>query len=222
MVVKRWKKYEDFLLRGDWHIHTNYTDGQNTVFEICETAVKNGLEMIAFSEHVNKVLDYNFDNFLSDIYSARDKFDLKILVGCEAKVLDLEGNIDVEKDVLKSCEIVLGVFHSFLYQDKDNYMKTLKNMLKNPDVDIWGHPTLFTHRHMIQLNKDDILDIVTACMENEVLIERNLNYGLPTQKFIDIVLEKKWKFVIGSDSHRTLDLPNKELLKRVRDQLTAG
>ena len=74
-------------------MHTNYTDGKNTVFEYCKQAEKNGLELIAFTEHVRKKLDYNFDEFLADVYAAKDKFDLEILAGCEVKVLDSEGTL---------------------------------------------------------------------------------------------------------------------------------
>ena len=115
-MMKRWHKYEYYLLKGDWHVHTNYTDGKNTVFEYCKQAEENGLELIAFTEHVRKKLDYDFDDFVAEVYSAKDKFDLEILAGCEAKVLDSEGTLDVSDDILKECEIVLGVFVIAQYQ----------------------------------------------------------------------------------------------------------
>jgi len=76
------------------------------------------LELIAFTEHVRRNLDYDFDDFVAEVYSAKDKFDLEILAGCEAKVVDSEGRLDVSDDILKECEIVLGVFHRFEPVDK--------------------------------------------------------------------------------------------------------
>jgi DNA polymerase (family 10)/putative hydrolase len=85
--MKTWKKYVDYLLEGEWHIHTNYTDGKNTVFEYCEKAVEIGIPLLAFTEHVRKELTYDFNQFLNEIEEAREEFDLIILSGCEAKVL---------------------------------------------------------------------------------------------------------------------------------------
>jgi putative hydrolase len=41
--MKKWEKYSKDLETGDWHCHTKYTDGRNTVMEMCRQAQKNGL-----------------------------------------------------------------------------------------------------------------------------------------------------------------------------------
>jgi len=208
--MKKWKEFEKYLHRGDWHVHTNYTDGENTVFDYCRQAVNNGLELIAFTEHVRQDLDYDFNDFVSDIQLAKEKFDLKILYGCEAKVLNLDGELDAPQDVLSRCEIVLGSFHSFLFDEKQNYLEALKNMLKNPFLDIWTHPTLFT-RKKFKLTRDEIDEIIRCCMRNNVLIERNVRHNLPDGRFMNIA-KRKWKFAIGSDAHKISYLLKKEEL----------
>ena len=62
--MKKWRKYQSYLTSGDWHIHTNYTDGENSIEDYCERALKNGLELIAFTEHVRRDLDYAFGQFI--------------------------------------------------------------------------------------------------------------------------------------------------------------
>lgn len=198
---------------GDWHVHTSYTDGENTILDYCRQAVKNGLELVAFTEHVRQNLDYDFDKFISDVRLAREKFDLIILYGCEAKVLSLDGKLDAPKDVLRRCELVLGVFHSFPFNEKQNYLEALKNMLKNPFLDVWAHPTLFA-RKKFKLTKDEIDGIIKCCMKNNVLIERNVRYNLPDRRFMNVV-KKKWKFTVGSDAHKISELLKKEELKRL-------
>lgn len=199
--MKKWKKYEPYFLSGDWHVHTNYTDGKNTVFEYCEQAQKNGLELIAFTEHVRKELDYDFDDFVSDVFSAKDRFDLEVLAGCEAKVLDIDGNLDASEEVLRTCEIVLGAFHRFDPPQKVSYITALLNMITNPYVDIWAHPTQFGIRNKISLNEDDLYKIATSCFINDVLIEKNKKYNLPDEKFLTIISKLKCKFSRGSDAH---------------------
>lgn len=204
--MKKWKKYESYLLSGDWHIHTIYTDGKDNVFDYCAQAEKNGLKLIAFTEHVRKELTYNFDDFVSDVFSAKDKFNLEILVGCEAKVLDISGTLDVSKKILKECEIVLGTFHKFEPPLKDAYLAALTNMITNPDVDIWAHPTLYAIRNGFSLSEEDIYEISNSCFNNEVLIEINIKYNVPNIKFQAIASHMKCKFVKGSDAHQISEL----------------
>jgi DNA polymerase (family 10)/putative hydrolase len=213
IYMKKWEKFEDYLHRGDWHIHTNYTDGKNTIADYCHQAIKNRLKLIAFTEHVNQNLTYDFDKFISDARSAKEKFNLKILYGCEAKVLDLNGTLNAPEDILKKCELVLGVFHSFPYNDKQNYLKALKNMLKNPYVDVWAHPTLFT-LNKFKLTKDEVDEVIQCCMQNNVLIEKNVKYNVPDRQCMKVI-KKKWKFTLGSDAHNISELLKKEELARL-------
>ena len=199
--MKKWKRYEKCLLTGDWHVHTTYTDGKNTIFEYCEDAEARELELIAFTEHVRRELTYNFDDFIADVYSAKDKFDIIILGGCEAKVLDLSGRIDVQKEVLENCEIVLAAFHRWNYQNKEDYIIAVKNMLAKSYVDIWAHPTIIHRKFGFDLSEEEMKQIVKICHEKEVLIEKNARYNLPDENFIMIAEEEKCKFVYGSDAH---------------------
>lgn len=209
--MKRWKRYRAQLHTGDWHVHTSYTDGKNTVFEYCEKAQENGLELIAFTEHVRKDLDYIFDDFVSEVYSAKDQFDLNILVGCEAKVLDLNGSLDVSKSVLDVCEIVLASFHKF-EKNKKNYFAAIENMLENPHVDIWAHPTLFAKNNGFELSQGNLLRVIKLCKENEVLIERNIRYNLPNDEFMKLSMAENAEYVISSDAHDVSMLLNKQVL----------
>ena len=206
--MKRWHKYEQYLSKGDWHVHTNYTDGKNTVFEYCEQAEKNGLELIAFTEHVRRNLDYNFNDFIADVYSAKDRFDLEILAGCEAKVLDAEGTLDVSDDVLKECEVVLGAFHSFGYSGKEYYLTALCNMLKNPDVDIWAHPMHYAKRNNLTLTEPELHHISILSLKYDVLIEKNMKYGID-KKLLKISSAAGCRFVHGSDAHEIYELSHK-------------
>ena len=208
--------YLPVLKYGDAHVHTDYADGKNTVREYCQKALHNNLKAITFAEHVRKNLDYNFDNFLLDIEKARREFpQLVVLSGCEVKVLNTEGELDAPENVLGQCEIVIGVFHSFKHEDKRSYLAALKAMLKNPVVDIWGHPTLFLKEHDIKLEEEDLGEIINICIEKDVLMERNLKYDVPDADFVRLAVNKGAKFVIGSDAHSVDELPT---IRRLREE----
>jgi putative hydrolase len=135
---KRWKKYHAFLARGDWHVHSRWSnDAQGSIADYCRQARANGLRLIAFTEHVRRKIEFDFRQFSADVDAARQAFpDLVILKGCEAKVLNVAGEIDASDHVLEQCDVVIGSFHSFA--DPSQYIPALRNMLRNPIVDIWG------------------------------------------------------------------------------------
>lgn len=198
-MAKRWKAYQDYLLKGDWHVHTSFTDGLSTVWEHCRAAEDKGLKLVAFMEHVRWKLTYDFGSLVEEIHRARERFQLQILVGCEAKVVDLDGNLDVRQDVLHQCDIVMGVFHSFLVETREGYLKALENMLCNEEVDIWGHPGLFAKRKGVELRKEDIERVVELCWGHEVLVERNRKYSCPDWDAWEGL--RACPFVCGSDAH---------------------
>lgn len=202
---KRWPTYRAQLLTGDWQIHTTWSDGANSVLEYCAAAKALGLHLIAFTEHVRRELRYDFWSYRRDVEEARRQFpELTILAGCEAKVLNPEGELDATPEVLAACDIVLGAFHSFSPQER--YLEAVEAMLRNPWVDIWAHPTLYAQRHGIPLGAADEERFVRLCLEREVLIEFNGKYDLPSPSFRERVCAMGAPYVYGSDAHRVAEL----------------
>lgn len=202
---KNWKKYEKYLMRGQWHVHTNYVDGENTVDEYCKRAVKLRIPLIAFTEHVRKKLTYRYHDLVGEILTARENYpELIILTGCEAKVLE-DGSLDVSEDVLRQSEIVLMAFHSFP-ADKDKYVEALKTALSNPKVDIWAHPGLFLRNKNFSLRDEEIEEVFEIANQRNVLIELNEKYRLPSRDWMRIGKKKGIKIVRGSDVHKVGDL----------------
>lgn len=201
---KNWMKYKPYLLSGEWHIHTNYTDGSNSVNEYCKEALKLGIPLIVFSDHVRRKLDYDFHALLSEIELAQKKYpELIILSGCEAKVLE-NGKLDVSDEILRRCEIVLMAFHSFPAR-AHHYYNAVKIALTNPMVDIWAHPGLFLIRNNLELEGHQIEEILEIAYINDVLIELNSKYNVPLKEWRGI-LTGKLKFVKGNDIHSLKDL----------------
>jgi len=229
MFMKKWQRYSRYLGTGDWHCHTRYTDGRNTVMEMCGQAERNGLEFIAFTEHVRRKLSYDFGRLEADVKKARKKFPrMKILLGCEAKVLDRTGSLDVSERVLRKCDIVLGTFHSFPSLNegdkkkegvsghlqascrlpstsrKKEFESALKNMLANPDVDIWTHPITFFQQ--CPLCEKDVYDIIRLCIKGNVLVENNTKPRYRSPKLIAECRKMGAKIVTGSDAHGAEEL----------------
>ena len=202
--MKVWGNYTKYLLEGEWHIHTSYTDGENTVFEYCQKAFKEGIPLLAFTEHVRRNLDYDFRQFLKEIEAARRSFDLIVLSGCEAKVLP-DGELDVEEWVLQEVDFPIFAFHSFP-NNIGKYLKSVKTMLSNKYVNAWAHPGLLVTRCGLELPDKELNEIFKFMSQGDVLLEVNGRSGMPPQRWLDLARNHNVKLVRGGDIHCVNDM----------------
>lgn len=198
--MKTWMKYREYLLVGEWHVHTSYTDGKNSVFEMCARAKEISLPLIAFTEHVRKNLSYDFNEFLSDIERAREESpELIILSGFEAKVLP-DCTLDVEKSLFEDVDYPIFAFHSFP-NDRGLYLECLKKVIKNPHVNTWAHPGLFLRKKGYKLEREELMEVFRLMERHDVLLEINGKYKLPPKEWIKLAGWSGVNFVRGSDAH---------------------
>ena len=115
--------------------------------------------------------------------------------------------------ILEESEIVLGAFHGIVFQNKEDFLGALKNMIKNSYIDVWAHPGLFYLRQDFHLTEKEIDEITKLCKKNKVLMEINLKYNLPEEKVLNLAKKNKVKFIYGLDTHSAKEL---ELLKSRR------
>src|SRR5882672_7739249 len=95
----------------DFHIHTTWTDGQNSSLDMYQAAVSCGLRVMLFSEHARESSDW-FGKFAEEI-RALPRLGCVALVGVEVKALDFGGNIDCSEEILGECQLVMGSVHRF-------------------------------------------------------------------------------------------------------------
>lgn len=203
--MKTWETYERYLLSGEWHIHTNYTDGKNNVLDFCKKAVELGIPLMAFTEHVRRQLRYDFNRFLNDIEIAREEFpDLIILSGAEAKVLP-ESTLNIDEALLNRVDYPIFAFHSFP-PDLRTYVNCLKTVLGDTRINAWAHPGLFLRRTGLLLSQREIIEISGLMVEKKVLLEVNEKYGLPEKEWVETALRNGVKIVRGNDIHSLEDL----------------
>nr|WP_312579669.1 PHP domain-containing protein [Sedimentibacter sp.] len=108
-------------ITSDYHIHSTYSKnnhGKSTIEEIVKTSVDIGLKEIAITDHGPKHFLYGIKKdkiteAKNKVVEMRKKYpQIKILFGVEANILNLEGDIDVNDDLLNSCDIILCGYHS--------------------------------------------------------------------------------------------------------------
>lgn len=102
---------------GDYHTHTVYSHGKNTIRDNVLAAREKGLEEIAICDHGPGHVFYgvrkkNIYRMREEIDSLKEEFDdISILLGLEANVMSYEGDIDVDEDILEILDILLVGYH---------------------------------------------------------------------------------------------------------------
>ncbi len=197
--MKTWHRYEHHTLSGEWHIHTTYTDGGNSVAEYCEVASDYGIPLLAFTEHVSIELTYDFNEFLEEIDSARSQYDLIILSGCEAKVLP-DGSLNVSDSVIGEVDYPIFSFHSFP-GDLALFLESLERVFQDRRVNTWAHPGRLPVRQNLEIDSEALQAIMKQMKHNNILLEVNRRYGLPKNEWVEEAKRIGLNLFRGSDVH---------------------
>ena len=134
-------------MRGDLHMHTTYSDGQNSIEEMAEAALKLGYEYIAITDHskhlsiVHGMDEKRLRAQLEKIDEINEKLkDITILKSIEVDILE-DGSLAMSNSLLKELDLVVaGVHDKFNLSIKQQTKRVLKAM-DNPYFNILAHPT---------------------------------------------------------------------------------
>lgn len=141
--------YDD--LRGDLQVQTNWTDGENSIEEMAEAAMKMGLEYILITDHTKSLAmtggsdEKKLMRQMAEIdkINKRSKFQnagFKILKGAEVNILK-DGSLDIDDKTLAKLDIVGVAVHSLFNLSRADQTKRIIKVMENPNVDILFHPT---------------------------------------------------------------------------------
>ncbi len=172
-----WSAYNEYLRSGLWHVHTNVTDGQNTVGELLTFATENRFPLIGFVEHIRCQPTYDFADFYESVTDRAAEYDIKCAVGCEAKVVNAAGEIDVSSEDRQRADLVYAAFHGTEF-DRSTYLESVYAVLENPDVDVWAHPFAYAQRKGFGISPSTVTEVFECAEKNDVLVEYNLKYDL--------------------------------------------
>lgn len=196
----------------DSHTHTlASTHAYSTVMEMAKTASERGMEAIAITDHAPALPDaphiWHFRN-LKNI--PREIYGVKILYGVEANILDLEGNIDMEPDILEKLDVVNASIHEPSYKDcgAKDHTSAYIGVVNNPYIDIICHSGSPKFAY-------DYEKIIDLAKKNHKLIEINNHSfmvrkaSIPNcRKIAELCKEKEVGIVVSSDAHISFDLGN--------------
>lgn len=192
-------------IKGDLHIHSDYSDGQSKIFEIKEEAKKRGYKYVAICDHSQSAKyakGLNIERLMKkkeEIKKLNEKGDYPYLVfGAEVDILP-DGKLDYPDEVLKEIDYVVVSIHTGF---KKNNTERIIKAFENPYVHAFSHPTgrLIGSREPYEANWDEVFK---KAGEKNIWMEINSYYERLDLSPPLIKKAKKYgiKFVIGTDAH---------------------
>jgi DNA polymerase (family X) len=205
-------------IRGDLQVHTNWTDGQNSIKEMAEAAMRFGLDYLVVSDH-SKTLAMTGGLDEKDLAKQaleinkvnRELEGITALKGIELNILK-DGSLDISDDTLSKLDVVSAAVHSYLDMTKEEMTQRVMKAIENPHLDILLHPTgrKIKRREAIQI---DIEKITTLAKETGTILDID---SFPDRldlrdDHIRRAIQIGAKLGISSDSHSTTHVHYLEL-----------
>ena len=135
-------------IQSELHTHSPWSDGKVSIKEMALAALKRGYKVLAITDH-SPSLGITQGVTLEDIKDQRAEIDavqeelgdsILILQGSEVEI-KADGSLDYPDEFLAELDIVFASLHVSLRQPREQIMQRLLNAIRNPHVDVIGHPT---------------------------------------------------------------------------------
>lgn len=152
-------------IRGDLHVHSDWTDGTRTIEEMAEGARALGYEYMAVTDHSRRVaMVHGLDPArVARQIRAIDRLNeekpgLTILKGIEVDILK-DGTLDLPDATLAKLDIVIASVHSYFSLRREEQTDRIVKAMRNRHVTILGHPTgrLIGQREAYDVDMDKII-----------------------------------------------------------------
>lgn len=202
-------------LNIEYHMHTNQTDGKDSIEKMLRAASDKGIRQLAFTEHIRADSSW-FDEFKARVKQAAELYpDIDVLIGVETKVIDLQGDLDISVDVLSKADIILGSVHSIpdskggVIPFSDLSPRELasiefelaKGMLKHAPIDVLAHPGGMYASRYGGFPIHYIKELMYLAKVNDKAIEFSSKYAKNPYDFLTACGEINPQVSIGSDAH---------------------
>jgi DNA polymerase (family 10) len=196
-------------IKGDLHIHSEWSDGVLSIEEIVKEAINRKYEYVAITDHspssriANGLSVERLYDKLEEIDKLRQKFKGKITIlsGSEVDIKN-DGSLDYSDDVLNDLDVVLAAIHAGFKQDEPIITGRIVDALSNRYVHILAHPTgrMIGIREPYKVNMEKILE--TAKKYNKIL---EINAQIMRLDLNDIytreAVKEGIKLSIATDTH---------------------
>jgi len=198
-------------IKGEFHVHSKWSDGAESIEDLAEAAFSRGYQYLGICDHAKALgiarglTEKDLKKQWKEIEKINEKYkgkNFRILKGLEVDIL-ADGSLDIKNEILKELDIVTASIHSSFRQPKRQITKRLLSAIKNPHVDIIGHPMgrIIGVRDECEIDWEEVFK---AARDYGVALEINAQPARLDLKDIlvrEAAYKYKIKIVINTDSH---------------------
>lgn len=208
---------------GDYHTHTPYSHGKNTILENAQVAKQKGLKQIAITDHgfdhsLYAVDRKNIEKMRKECDEASKATKIDVFLGIEANLTDGNGNVDITKEEYDKLDILIVGWHNFV--KTKSFKAKFSFFFMNYIFNIFGTPAWKRKKntkayieaikkypidiisHLNYGMKTNTLEVAKFARDHGTLIELNGKRIKFTKKEIEEMVKEKVKFIIDSDAHK--------------------
>jgi len=201
-------------IHADLQVHSTWSDGKLSMLEMAKAEAKRGMKVVAFTDHsvsLGVTGGLSMDDHKkqqAEIGETQKELgdSIRILHATEVEI-KADGSLDYPDEFLASLDLVVASLHTGLRQPREKVTQRTINAIRNPHVDIIGHPTgrLIPDREPADLDMEAVLQ---AAAESGVALEINAH---PARLDLDDVYARRAKELgipisINTDAHSEADL----------------
>ncbi len=200
-------------IQADLQAHSTWSDGKLSMLEMARAAAKRGIKVIAFTDHsaslgvTGGLSIEKHKQQAAEIKKIQKQLGDEILILHASEVeIKADGSLDYPDEFLATLDLVLASMHTSLRQPREKVTERLLKAIRNPHVDIIGHPTgrLIPDREGADLDMDAVL---RAAAETGVALEINAH---PSRLDLDDMYARRAKELgipisINTDAHSEED-----------------
>jgi DNA polymerase (family X) len=202
-------------IQGDLHAHSDWSDGVGTLSEMAAAAHDRGYRYLLISDHTQSLGVANglgverLRAQRAEIEDINGRWpDFALLQGCELEI-KADGGLDLPDEILAELDLVVASVHTSLRQDKAQITFRVLSALRNPYVDIIGHPSgrILGQREESAVDLDAVIQVA---VETGTALEVN---GIPSRLDLDDIhvrhaISLGVKVAVNSDAHHPQALDN--------------
>ena len=203
----------------DMHTHTLASGHAfSTLQEMAKAGAEKGLKLLGITEHTPGIPGTCAPIYFRNLHVVpRQMYGIELMLGAEINILDGEGNLDADEELMKRLDIRIAGIHSLCYTSgtKEENTYGMVQAIRHPYIQIISHPGDGTALL-------DFEPMVLASKECGTLLEINNSSLKPTRNKVDardnnrelLRLCKRYEVpvILGSDAHISFDIANYEYL----------
>jgi histidinol phosphatase-like PHP family hydrolase len=198
-------------IRGDLQMHTTWSDGSGSIKEMAEAGEERCYEYIAITDHsqglkiaggidAQQLHEQAAEIDILNVSLVAEKKKIRVLRSIELN-LNPAGQGDMEQRSLDALDLVLGCFHSSLRKKEDQTDRYVA-ALRNPQIQILGHPRGRIYNHRVGLTADwPRVFAVAAELDKAAEIDSYPDRQDLSLDLVRLAAKAECRISLGTDAH---------------------